>query len=563
MYLLLLFFQFSIVQLLFSQQPAPPDKIYGELFHEVQMKRIFSDGKTFVDCTPKGTPKSIMAEYTTNKNKSTFDLEKFVYDNFALPVNPATNYQTDTTEDIVSHIKKLWKVLYRPADSAITGELHVEAGSSLLPLPYSYIVPGGRFREIYYWDSYFTMLGLRESGEFEMIENMVRNFAYLIHKYGHIPNGNRTYYLGRSQPPFFAAMVNLLADIKGDSIYKSYLPALEKEYKYWMQGSTAIKPGQAFRRAVKLKDGTVLNRYWDDIPDPRQESYREDFETASAVIRSLQKTSGQSSKYKKPKRQDVYRHLRAGAESGIDFSSRWFRDKKNLITIHTTDFIPPDLNALLYNLEMTISKAKSKSGDENSSNEFRRKAVQRQRGIQKYCYKEASGFYYDYDFIRQQRNTSVTPAGMYPFFFFERDYDKSTIQKMVNTLKSSLLRAGGISTSVYNTGEQWDEPNGWPPLQWMTIGALEKVGEKELAKEIAQRWIKLNIRVYKETGKLMEKYDVTNINRLAGGGEYPSQDGFGWTNGVFLKLISMYGLPVEQAHKNPKIKQHPTFVFAE
>jgi neutral trehalase len=104
-----------------------------------------------------------------------------------------------------------------PIISPPTGGGWEGAGSSLLPLPYPYIVPGGRFREIYYWDSYFTMLGLKESGEVGMIENMVKNFAYLIQTYGHIPNGNRTYYLGRSQPPFFTAMVNLLAEIKGDS----------------------------------------------------------------------------------------------------------------------------------------------------------------------------------------------------------------------------------------------------------------------------------------------------------------------------------------------------------
>lgn len=550
-FLLFVSIQCFVCLLLLSQQPAPPDKIYGELFHEVQMKRIFSDSKTFVDCTPKRNPKSIVEDYASDKNKSTFDLKKFVFDNFEIPENPASNYQTDTTENIISHIQKLWKVLRRDPDKIVEG-------SSLLALPYPYIVPGGRFREIYYWDSYFTMLGLKESGEFAMIENMIKNFAYLIHRYGHIPNGNRTYYLGRSQPPFFAAMVNLLAEIKGDSIYPTYLSSLEKEYKYWMEGSTSIKAGQSFRRVVRLKDGTVLNRYWDDIPAPRQESYREDIETVNTVIKSWHESiasrtansSGSNTSAKQ--REKIYRHLRAGAESGIDFSSRWFLDNKNLITIHTTDFIPPDLNALLYNLEITISKAKKKQGDEIFSNEYRRKAMRRQKAIQKYCYSDITGFYYDYDFIRQQKSKAVTPAGMYPFFFFESIPGKAIIGKMTSTLKNNLLKPGGIVTSRYNTGEQWDAPNGWPPLQWMTIGALEKLGQKELAKEIASRWIQLNIRVYKETGKLMEKYDVADIKRLAGGGEYPSQDGFGWTNGVLLKLIAMYGKPQETVNEKAK-----------
>src|SRR5258705_3150210 len=107
------------------------------------------------------------------------------------------------------------------------------------------------------------MLGLKESVETEIIKNIIKNFAYLIETYGHIPNGNRSYYIGRSQPPFFAAMVQLLASIKGDEVYTIYLPALEKEYNFWMYGASTLKQGQVFRRAVKLKDGTILNRYWD------------------------------------------------------------------------------------------------------------------------------------------------------------------------------------------------------------------------------------------------------------------------------------------------------------
>ena len=539
--------QLSIALVVFSQ-PATPDKIYGKLFHDVQMAKIFPDGKTFVDCLPKRSPGEIVKDYASKKNNKDFNLKTFVFENFDTPKNPADDFQTNAADDVVTHIKKLWKVLYRPADVSSPGGGQGEAGSSLLPLPHPYIVPGGRFREIYYWDSYFTMLGLKESGETEMIENMVKNFAYLIEKYGHIPNGNRTYYLSRSQPPFFAAMVNLLAEIKGDSIYKKFLPALEKEYKYWMTGSTTVKPGQTFKRVVKLKDGTVLNRYWDDSSLPRQESYREDVETADHAIQNflmsaLFKDAVQQKKATDALRIKIYQHLRAGAESGIDFSSRWFGDGKNLYTIHTTDFIPPDLNALLYNLEMTISKAKKLQRDEIFSNQYRNKALSRQKAIQKYCYNTSLGFYTDYDFIVQQKSNSVTPAGMYPFFFFESKFDKPTIDKMLATLKKYLLKPGGISTSTNITGQQWDAPNGWPPLQWMTIGALEKVGQTAFAKEIAQRWIKLNVKVYKETGKLMEKYDVLDTNKLAGGGEYPSQDGFGWTNGVLLKLIAMYGMP--------------------
>src|SRR6266542_3678047 len=105
------------------------------------------------------------------------------------------------------------------------------------------------------------MLGLQASGEGEMIENMLKNFAYMIDNYGHIPNGNRSYYLSRSQPPFFALMVALLAEIKSDSVYIAFMPALEKEYEFWMEGASKLKRGEAYKRVVKINDSTFLNRY--------------------------------------------------------------------------------------------------------------------------------------------------------------------------------------------------------------------------------------------------------------------------------------------------------------
>jgi len=518
---LILSFLSSISQL---QQPPAPDKIYGDLFVEVQMQHIFADGKTFVDCVPKRKPVDIMYDYGLQKGPN-FNLKKFVEENFDLPVSPTNNYKTDSTENVVTHIKKLWGVLKRNPDKVVEG-------SSLLALPYPYIVPGGRFREIYYWDSYFTMLGLKESGEVEMIDNMVKNFAYLIETYGHIPNGSRSYYLGRSQPPFFAAMVALLAGAKGDSIYQEFLPALEKEYQFWMDGSDKIKPGQIFRRVVKLKDGTILNRYWDDSTIPRQESWREDVLTAEKSGRN---------------KVEMYQHLRAGAESGIDFSSRWFADKKNLVSVQTTDILAVDLNALLYNLEITIAKAKLINRNDSSSKEYRAKALARSQAMDKYFWNKQVSFFTDYNFKTQKQNNNITPAGLYPFCFINEhpDYMSFLGTKVAAVLKQKLLKPGGFATTEYSTGEQWDAPNGWAPLEWMMIWGLDRCGQKDLAGNAATRWMKLNIKAYKQTGKLMEKYNVVSVDKEAGGGEYPGQDGFGWTNGVLMKLISVYGLPKE------------------
>jgi alpha,alpha-trehalase len=507
-----------------AQNVQTPDQVYGVLFKDVQMAKIFPDGKTFVDCVPKRNPQEIVKDYLAAKNNPAlrFSLQLFVEENFELPKTPQLNYITQE-KDVVMHIKNLWGVLKRDADKRVEG-------SSLLPLPYPYIVPGGRFREIYYWDSYFTMLGLKESGETVMIENMVNNFAYLIAAYGHIPNGNRSYYIGRSQPPFFAAMVQLLASVKGDEVYTTYLPALEKEYKYWMDGSATVKPGQAYRRVVKLNDGTILNRYWDDSKVPRQESYLEDVETTARSGRN---------------KVEMYKQLRAGAESGIDFSNRWFANNTDIITIEVTDMIAVDLNALLYNLEVCLEKAYAVKKNENARKKFSTASVKRFNAIKKYCYNTGIGFYCDYNWKKKKVSSKVTPAGMYPLCFFNL-YPES-MQAMgagaARTIRERLLKDGGVTTTEKNTGQQWDAPNGWAPLQWMTIWGLDRCGQQELAKDIAQRWMKLNNDVFLRTGKLMEKYNVEDTHLDAGGGEYPGQDGFGWTNGVLLALIAKYGRP--------------------
>ncbi len=271
-----IFFTLPLVLMIASAFAQPtPDQLYGQLFADVQMQKIFPDGKTFVDCTPKRKVADIMYDYGMQKGSS-FNLKKFVEENFNLPAAPPVLNYVQQEKSVSAHINNLWDVLKREADTK-------QEGSSLLPLPFSYIVPGGRFREIYYWDSYFTMQGLVDSRRYDIIENMVKNFAYLIDTYGHIPNGNRTYYLSRSQPPFFSMMVDLLARIKGNQVYKVYLPQLQKEYDYWMKGAATLNPGEAAGYVVKLKDGTVLNRYWDQLEIPRQESYAEDVETAEAA----------------------------------------------------------------------------------------------------------------------------------------------------------------------------------------------------------------------------------------------------------------------------------------
>ncbi|MFZ4547453.1 MAG: alpha,alpha-trehalase TreA [Bacteroidales bacterium] len=500
----------------------PPDKIYGQLFRDVQLQQIFPDGKTFVDCTPVRNPEEIVSDYLAFLSDSIqkIPLKQFVNENFKTPENLKNRYQTGKTELITEHIKQLWTVLKRDPDT-------YTEGSSLLPLPYSYIVPGGRFREVYYWDSYFTMLGLQQSGEWGMIENMIKNFSFLIQTYGHIPNGNRTYYLSRSQPPFFSLMIDLLAEKKGDSVYIGYLTSLQLEYDYWMDKTAATE------HVVTMPDGSVLNRYYDADTIPRQESYREDFLLAQKEsLKAIDKNP--DSGFSK-----MCRNLRSGAESGWDFSSRWFADGNNINTIQTTNLIPVDLNGLLYHLELTLARGYKAAGNLIQSDVYAQKAESRKIAINKYCWNEKANWYVDYNISTKKQSDEMTAAGVSPLFF--NLASKKQAEGVTQTLQRNFLKDGGVVTTLKNTGQQWDAPNGWAPLQWIAVKGLQNYRQNVVAKDIAQRWIKLNVEVYARTGKLMEKYNVENTALEAGGGEYSGQDGFGWTNGVLLKLMALYG----------------------
>ena len=516
---------------IFAQQPLPPDKIYGQLFTDVQMSKIFPDGKTFVDCIPKRNSKDILAAYLKIKSNPavSFSLKLFVDENFEIPSAKRSVVNDRDEKDVTQHIKKLWSVLKRDADKKIDG-------SSLLPLPNSYIVPGGRFREIYYWDSYFTMLGLKESGETQIMENMVNNFSYLINTYGHIPNGNRSYYLSRSQPPFFSMMVDLLASVKGDNVYKTYLPALEKEYNYWMDKTAKTK------HAVKMPNGSILNRYYDRDEIPRQESYKEDVDVANKnnFTKAVTGEAWMNNENNFSKEQKaMFRNLRSGAESGWDFSSRWFADEKNIASIQTTNIIPVDLNCLMYNMEKVIAKSYTLNNDLKNAAAYNKKATARKDAILKYCFNATQQFFCDYNIASKKQNDIITAAGLYPLFV--NIATKEQALAVAEVFKNNLLKPGGVATTNNKTGQQWDAPNGWAPLQWVAVKGLMNYGEKNLAKAAAERWVAINEKVYAVTGKMMEKYNVEDITKEAGGGEYPGQDGFGWTNGVYLamkKLLS-------------------------
>jgi alpha,alpha-trehalase len=497
-------------------QVAPlPEQVYGDLFVAVQTARLFEDQKTFVDAVPKAEPQVIVQAYTERKSQPGFDLKRFVLEQFTLPSVQSITPPAD--QALRAHIDWLWPRLTRETRS-------VPPFSTLIALPRPYVVPGGRFREGYYWDTYFSMLGLEKAGRADLIQDMLQNFAHQIDSFGHIPNGNRSYYLSRSQPPFFSHMVELLARDEGEAVYATYLPQLEKEHAYWMQGLAGTAPGQASAHVVVLSDGTVLNRYWDAQDTPRTESYAEDTETARQAQGRLPA--------------EVYRDLRAAAESGWDFSSRWLGDSQQLISIRTTSIIPVDLNSLLFHLEMSIVKGCAVRRDTACVADFNAQASRRARAVEKYLWNE-QGYYGDYDFVLKKPRDNPSAAMLYPLFVGLASAERAHVT--ARQVEKTLLRPGGLGTTTVSTGQQWDAPNGWAPLQWIGVAGLRRYDEPELARQIGTRFLGLVTALYARSQKLVEKYALeSGAAEGGGGGEYPLQDGFGWTNGVSVMLLELY-----------------------
>jgi len=373
---------------------------------------------------------------------------------------------------------------------------------------------------------------------------MVDNFAWQLDQYGHIPNGNRSYYLSRSQPPFFSLMVELLASHEGDDAYRRYLPQLRIEHAFWMHGAEGLAPGQARERVVRLADGQLLNRYWDARAVPRTESWTDDLATAA---QASQRAPSQ-----------VYRDLRAGAESGWDFSSRWLDDPAQLSSIRTTSIVPVDLNSLLFQLEQTLARASTASGARDDARRFQQLAASRRAAINTQLWDARQGYYVDRDLDSGQQRPALTAAALFPLWL--KIADTAQARRTADAVEAGLLRSGGLLTTRRDTGQQWDAPNGWAPLQWVAVDGLQHYGQQALARTLGVRFLRTVQSVYDRDGKLVEKYVVDGSASGGGGGggpppggfclasggdggEYPLQDGFGWSNGVTLALLDRLCAP--------------------
>ncbi len=495
-----------------TEETPTPKKVSPyetQLFKDVQLTAVFKDSKTFVDLVPKEAMVALEAKYLKAKEANGFDLKAFVDANFMDKSMKSLEFKTDTTKTMYEHINTMWDKLTRGPDERIPF-------SSRIALPHQYVVPGGRFQEIYYWDSYFTMEGLLAAERQDLALGMVDNFTHLLDSIGFIPNGTRNYYRTRSQPPFYGLMVSALAR-EDSKILPHYLSALQKEYDFFMAHDSISGDFEASQHVVQLPKG-VLNRYYDKASVPRPEAYKEDTHLASEVNQG--------------DRAALYQDLRSAAESGWDFSSRWYTTPGEFSTTKTTHILPVDLNCLMYHMESVLATAYQTKGDMYASKEYGAKAEQRAGMIKELLWNPEQGYFMDYNFMRKQQTTEMTLAGVFPLFFSIATKEQAAQVKDI--IMNTFLKPGGLVTTLDHSGQQWDAPNGWAPLQWMAVKGLLQYGYSAEAKEIMERWLALNEKVYKNTGKMMEKYNVEDLTLLSGGGEYETQDGFGWTNGVAL-----------------------------
>lgn len=493
-----------------APEVATPADLYGPLLTQVQLGQMFEDGKTFVDAAPRRHPDDIMRSFSDLPADSAC-LRDFVIDNFDLP-EPAKVHPAHGEPDLRRYIRSIWPELCRNGG-------HPPPYGSLLPVEGPYVVPGGRFAELYYWDSYFSIPGLLRDGLDDVAHGIVTALTDLLERYGRIPNGTRSYYLSRSQPPLYYAMLDLVPDAR-PSVMRRRLNALLIEHGFWMDGAAGMAPGDCAGRVVRMPDGALLNRYWDDRDTPRDESYLEDVATASATSRAPE---------------DVFRALRAGAESGWDFSSRWLTEGGGLESIRTHHIVAVDLNAFLYGMESAIVSLADGLCEDRIVRRFDGARKRRRAAIHRWLWHD-QGYFCDFDLESRQLCPQLTAATLAPLFSGVATQAQAAMIAKVTA--DCLLAPGGLRTTLIETGEQWDWPNGWAPLQWIAFTGLRRYGHRRLADMIAARWIGTVDSVFQRSGWIHEKYDVER-GTGGGGGEYAPQLGFGWTNGVTAAFMDM------------------------
>ncbi|HZI19947.1 MAG TPA: trehalase family glycosidase [Pyrinomonadaceae bacterium] len=409
-----------------------------------------------------------------------------------------------------------------------------EAEPGLLYLPRPYVVPGGRFNEMYGWDSYFIQVGLLRDGELALARDMVNNFVYQVEHYGKVLNANRTYYLTRSQPPFLTRMILGVHRRQKDLAWlRRTFPAVERYYRYWTEGEHQVAE-------------TALARYFDggEGPAPEVVSSERDGEgrTHYDRVREFYRTN-EVEDYDLARFYDrradaltplFYKGDRSMRESGFDPSNRF-----GPFSVAIVDYNPVCLNSLLYVMERDAAEIARLLGRPAEARAWERRAALRAERINRLMWDERDGLYYDYDFTagRVRRYPFVTT--FYPLWA-----GLASPRQAARVAANLRLfeRAGGLSTSTRRTGSQWDAPFGWAPMQMIAAEGLRRYGYGREAERVSVNFLSLVLKEFVEHGTIVEKYDVERRESDVGPGlrfGYETNEiGFGWTNAAFVELYA-------------------------
>jgi len=403
----------------------------------------------------------------------------------------------------------------------------------LLYLPRPYVVPGGRFNEMYGWDSYFIQVGLLRDGEIGLAQDMVDNFLYEIRNYGKILNANRTYYLTRSQPPFLTQMVlGVFQRTKDRRWLRDALPAIEKYYRYWTTEPHLVRQ-------------TGLSRYFDmgDGPAPevisaeRDSQGRTHYDLVKQYFRTHEITDYDISQYYDRQTDRLtplfYKGDRSMRESGFDPSNRF-----GPFSVDIIHYNPVCLNSLLYLMEKQTAEIAGLLGLETEAQIWRRRAIDRAERINQLLWDTQDGLYYDYDFEHKRLRKYAFLTTFYPLWAGIATPEQAA---RVAANLPRFEQPGGLQTSATASGNQWDAPFGWAPLQLIAVDGLRSYGFSEAADRIATKFLSLVRDDYLKSGTIVEKYDVVRRTAGVSGGirfGYRSNEpGFGWTNAVFTALL--------------------------
>ncbi|EDW74002.1 uncharacterized protein Dwil_GK21696 [Drosophila willistoni] len=518
----------------------------GLLLETVQRSNMFPDCKTFVDMPMRYPPERILGDFELFSNcrrndGSLYFLQMFVEKHFdpkgsELEKFTPTDWKSEPLyADKICDIEmkqfgyklnELWKELcYRLKDDV---QRNPDMYSSIY-VPNPFIVPGGRYTEFYYWDSYWILLGLLASGMHQTAKGMIDNFLYLIKQYGFIPSGGRIYYYGRSHPPLLIYMMKAYVDVTKDEEYAiKSLPLLETEFNNFRE-----------RHKVEVQ-GFTMYHYQDFSTGPRPESFREDIAHSDGLCNESLK-------------EEYFSEIKSACESGMDCSSRWFINEEGtnqgtLTDTKTRCIVPVDLNSILFRSGKMLSAFYSKAGNTAKAEEYQDIACDLAKAIRDVLWNEECGIWLDYDLANQKPRPYFSVSNFFPlwtraFPIVDREKIASSVMAYIksNQLDEFL---GGVPNTLVNTGLSWDYPNVSPCMMFVLIEGLENLCTPEataLSQRWGHRWIKSNYEAYRKDGHMFEKYNCENFGLKAACPKVETQTGFGWTNGVVIYFLSKYG----------------------